>query len=236
MVIEEMENIEKDFYATYEIVLSYLDSRANDTSSDSSALRSINDERQNEEDGNMEKRFKLCFRCLADGHEGKACRNTRRCGKDGCHKVHHRLLHVETGKCRIKVSELKSDTEPKLKLNNEPPQERQGPEATSACYLTFGMEGKKFTEQSYFYDSPIKDENMNACFNSGVTDNEGTRAAMLSNTINNFNTIIKRTQINQKRLRTEKAHRFYGGEPVPPSRKKLLNSRHIVGLRNTSFK
>ena len=47
------------------------------------------------------------------------------------------------------------------------------------------MEGKKFTGQSYFYDSPIKDENMNACFNSGVTDNEGTRAAMPSKTIDN---------------------------------------------------
>ena len=54
VVIEEMENIEKDFYATYEIVLSYLDSRANDTSSDSAERRSINDEKQNEEDGNTE--------------------------------------------------------------------------------------------------------------------------------------------------------------------------------------
>ena len=42
---------------------------------------------------------------------------------------------METGTCRIGVSELKSDTEPKLKLNNEPPQERQGPKATSACKL-----------------------------------------------------------------------------------------------------
>ena len=71
VVIEEMENIEKDFYATYEIVLSYLDSRANDTSSDSSARRSINDERQTEEDGNMENSHKEQLQITSNRKSGE---------------------------------------------------------------------------------------------------------------------------------------------------------------------
>ena len=43
---------------------------------------------------NFAKRFQLCYRCLAEGHHGKSCPRTRRCGKNGCHKVHHRLLHL----------------------------------------------------------------------------------------------------------------------------------------------
>ena len=37
---------------------------------------------------NIVKRFQLCYRCLAEGHNGKSCPRTRRCGKNGCHKVH----------------------------------------------------------------------------------------------------------------------------------------------------
>ena len=55
------------------------------------------------------KRFKLCFRCLAEGHEGKSCRKTRRCGQNGCHKIHHRLLHVETD--RTSATEFMSAAE-----------------------------------------------------------------------------------------------------------------------------
>ena len=43
---------------------------------------------------NIAKRFQLCYRCLAEGHHGKSCQRTRQCGKNGCHKVHHRLLHL----------------------------------------------------------------------------------------------------------------------------------------------
>ena len=39
------------------------------------------------------KRCKLCFRCLGDGHIGKACRRSRPCGQNGCQKLHHVLLH-----------------------------------------------------------------------------------------------------------------------------------------------
>ena len=38
------------------------------------------------------KRFKLCFRCLGDGHRGKSCQRSRPCGQNGCHKLHHVLL------------------------------------------------------------------------------------------------------------------------------------------------
>ena len=41
------------------------------------------------------KRFKLCFRCLGDGHVGKACQNSQPCGQNGCPKLHHVLLHVD---------------------------------------------------------------------------------------------------------------------------------------------
>ena len=39
------------------------------------------------------KKFKLCFRCLGEGHLGQSCFHTRVCGLDGCQEVHHRLLH-----------------------------------------------------------------------------------------------------------------------------------------------
>jgi len=39
------------------------------------------------------KKFKLCFRCLGEGHQGQSCYRSRLCGLDGCQEVHHRLLH-----------------------------------------------------------------------------------------------------------------------------------------------
>ena len=44
------------------------------------------------------KRLKLCFRCLGNGHLGKACQNSKLCGQHGCQKLHHTLLHKDT-KC-----------------------------------------------------------------------------------------------------------------------------------------
>ena len=37
--------------------------------------------------------FKLCFRCLGNGHIVKACQKSRPCGQNGCQKSHHLLLH-----------------------------------------------------------------------------------------------------------------------------------------------
>lgn len=38
------------------------------------------------------KRAQLCYRCLAEGHQGKSCLNSRPYGKY-LQKLHHRLLH-----------------------------------------------------------------------------------------------------------------------------------------------
>ncbi|MCG8430984.1 MAG: DUF1759 domain-containing protein, partial [Candidatus Omnitrophica bacterium] len=35
----------------------------------------------------------LCYRCLCEGHLGSSCKNDRKCGIDGCTKLHHRHLH-----------------------------------------------------------------------------------------------------------------------------------------------
>ena len=43
--------------------------------------------------GTVLKKYKLCFRCLGDGHLGQFCNRTRVCGIDNCKEVHHRLLH-----------------------------------------------------------------------------------------------------------------------------------------------
>ena len=39
------------------------------------------------------KRLNLCFRCLGDGHREKSCPRNLPCGKNGCKKLHHVLLH-----------------------------------------------------------------------------------------------------------------------------------------------
>lgn len=39
------------------------------------------------------KGMNLCFRCLGEGHQGRECKRTRKCGIGGCTKVHHQLLH-----------------------------------------------------------------------------------------------------------------------------------------------
>ena len=38
-------------------------------------------------------REKVCLRCLAVGHIGKNCGRLKKCGHDGCNKLHHPLLH-----------------------------------------------------------------------------------------------------------------------------------------------
>jgi hypothetical protein len=36
---------------------------------------------------------KLCFLCLSNGHHTKQCQDKKECGKDGCRRFHHPLLH-----------------------------------------------------------------------------------------------------------------------------------------------
>ena len=39
------------------------------------------------------KEKRLCFRCLANNHQGKDCKRARECGVNGCKRNHDRLLH-----------------------------------------------------------------------------------------------------------------------------------------------
>ena len=42
---------------------------------------------------NVAKCLHLCYRCLAQGHQGKSYPRSQPWGQDGCIKLHHRLLH-----------------------------------------------------------------------------------------------------------------------------------------------
>ena len=114
---------------------------------------------------NIAKRFQLCYRCLAEGHEGKSCRKTRRCGKDGCHKKHHRLLHVTT--CMSEVSEQK------MRSHTEQSQERLGPVSTCSDRLTFETEGNRITEHgNYFASTYLTGGHMNSYYMSHDSSSE----------------------------------------------------------------
>ena len=56
------------------------------------------------------KKFKLCFRCLGEGHPGQSCFRTRICGLDGCQEVHHRLLHKQAVNKDSAVNKNSSDS------------------------------------------------------------------------------------------------------------------------------
>ena len=111
---------------------------------------------------NIAKRFQLCYRCLEEGHHGKSCPRTRRCGKNDCHKVHHRLLHLHLEASRS--ADFKSITRP---CSTDLQEGHQRSEALSSAHINFGTEGKRYTEQrmhftdSYFYSGKMKVENMN---------------------------------------------------------------------------
>ena len=111
---------------------------------------------------NIAKRFQLCYRCLEEGHHGKSCPRTRRCGKNDCHKVHHRLLHLHLEASRS--ADFKSNTRP---CSTDLQEGHQRSEALSSAHINFGTEGKRYTEQrmhftdSYFYSGKMKVENMN---------------------------------------------------------------------------
>ena len=50
------------------------------------------------------KQNQLCYRCLAQGYQGKACPRSRPCGLDGCTDLHHRLLHKAKHTKQLSVS------------------------------------------------------------------------------------------------------------------------------------
>ena len=93
---------------------------------------------------NIAKRTQLCYRCLADGHYGKMCPNSRTCGKNGCQEIHHRLLHqhdrrVETSE---PTSSARNQTQPKRVDADQKEQraERDTLSADQAASVTEGME------------------------------------------------------------------------------------------------
>ena len=111
---------------------------------------------------NIAKRFQLCYRCLAEGHHGKSCQRTRQCGKNGCHKVHHRLLHLHQDTSRVAVFEAKSNTRP---CSTNLQHEHQGFEAPSSAHVIFGTEGNNVRRTNsnfmgtYFNSVKMKVEN-----------------------------------------------------------------------------
>ncbi|XP_064638288.1 uncharacterized protein LOC135494306 [Lineus longissimus] len=45
---------------------------------------------------NLAKTHNLCYSCLIKGHRSQDCRGKRKCGKGGCTRWHHVLLHVDS--------------------------------------------------------------------------------------------------------------------------------------------
>ena len=118
---------------------------------------------------NIAKRFQLCYRCLAEGHHRKSCQRTRQCGKNGCHKVHHRLLHLHQDTSRSAVFEAKSNTRPcSPGLHHE----HQRSEAPYSAHVIFGTEGKRYTEQC------TNSKFMGTYLNSGKMNVENTNTRL----------------------------------------------------------
>ena len=89
------------------------------------------------------KSFKLCFRCLGDGHIGKACQRSRPCGQNGCQKSHHVLLHRtdnRQGEAKSKRC-LISRSNRNVVCHNTPDAEHVDTNNNSTDRGTFGMEG-----------------------------------------------------------------------------------------------
>ena len=85
------------------------------------------------------KRFKLCFRCLGDAHRGKSCQRSRPCGQNGCHKLHHVLLHnIDNRQVEAKSKRCLSNPEARHIDTN----------ILSADQRTSGTEGNKISQES----------------------------------------------------------------------------------------
>ena len=60
------------------------------------------------------KGYKLCFRCLADGHRGEECFRSRVCGLNGCRSYHHQMLHEDRAEVKTPQNDFtaRSDLAP----------------------------------------------------------------------------------------------------------------------------
>ena len=103
---------------------------------------------------NFAKQFRLCYRCLDEGHLGKLCPKSRQCGQNGCQKLHHWLLH-KTDKLSSSTGDL-SQTETKFVANSGAKECPLNPATLIGDAFTFGMEGKgkiKQTQTSMTYEA-----------------------------------------------------------------------------------
>ena len=95
---------------------------------------------------NTAKRLQLCFRCLAEGHQGKLCPRSRQCGQGGCEKLHHRLLH-KPGNAKAKSNSLEN-TELKSTVTMAVENALLNMDKQSRNRASSFTEGKKQTEQT----------------------------------------------------------------------------------------
>ena len=95
---------------------------------------------------NFAKQFRLCYRCLMEGHLGNLCPRSRQCGQNGCQKLHHRLLH-KTDNLSPSTVDL-SQTETKFAAKGEPKECPLDPATLIGDAFTFGMEGKGKIKQT----------------------------------------------------------------------------------------
>ena len=93
---------------------------------------------------NFAKQFRLCYRCLVEGHLGKLCPKSRQCGLNGCQKLHHRLLHKTDNLCMGDLSQTKTI----IAANTELKECSLDPATLIGDAFTFGMKGKGKTKQT----------------------------------------------------------------------------------------
>ena len=94
----------------------------------------------------LAKQFRLCYRCLVEGHLGKLCPKSRQCGQNGCQKLHHRLFHKPD---KLSPSNgVLSQTETKFAAKGEPKEFPLDPATLIGDAFTFGMEGKGKIKQT----------------------------------------------------------------------------------------
>ena len=96
------------------------------------------------------KSFKLCFRCLGDGHIGKVCQRSRPCGQNRCQKSHHVLLHRtdnRQGEAKSKRC-LMSRSNCTIICHNAPDAEHVDTNDNSTDRGTFGTEGNHVPQAS----------------------------------------------------------------------------------------
>ena len=58
------------------------------------------------------KEKKLCFRCLANNHQGRVCKRAKECGINGCKRNHDRLLHQSQESHAHEVSVVEESSNP----------------------------------------------------------------------------------------------------------------------------